>query len=619
MTYYRPFPCCLLFFSVLLCSLSVWLQAQVIPASLSVLKVASIVHDDVKDSSQIAVAPIDPKIGKLLHGDTAKFNYAGSDLLVIDLEQPTPTKSIAVAQSIVPISVVADTARSVGIGEADKGRELQDAKVVGSKSVLAEMILPDTATQLHDTPDRETTTTGESGVGATPTQPTKVSLSKNGILGKSVVIKSQITRPTKTSASSTSYEASPAADIIGKNKLIQRQVVQYQGNDESKAAIYKARLSALQTIVPMSYNDIVQSFIEMYVTEKRDQVSRMLPRTDLYFRTFEEALDRHGLPMELKYLPVMESALIPHAKSQMGASGLWQLPYTVAKDYGLDSNDFIDERRDPKLSSEAAAMHLKNLYRKYLNWHLAIAAYHCGDGEMNKAIQRAGGIRDYWELATFLPIETQAYVPLFIAATYVMSYYNEHDIAKYEAPYTYYATDTVRLKGTSSLSKIAQQIDMELNELQFLNPAIIHDQIPASVKGYPLMLPANKIGVFVVYLNNLKNQKEITLDRRSEKGISLPAGNMWQYPTDAFGNKTSSVTTGKGSRTTKSGTSNKSASTDVIIANYIIQKGDNMKRILQMFPGVWEKDILRVNKLKDNNFRPGMTLKIPQSNSKLGK
>ncbi|MBK8474052.1 MAG: transglycosylase SLT domain-containing protein [Sphingobacteriales bacterium] len=559
------------------------------------------------DSAKPTIPPIDPKIDKLLASDTAKFNYAGSDLLLIELAPSTPAAAKLREQttSTDTLLLVADTSLYEMVIALDKGM------LVGTKIAAQPIAAIDSSTAQ----DKAAQLSNISSSFAPPSG----TVGKIDNSGKQVVVKSIITRPANSTAQTPApnkvYEASPAADIIGKNKLIQRPIVQYEGDASSVAAISKARLSALQTIVPMTYNDIVQSFIDMYVKDKRDQVSRMLPRTDLYFRTFEEALDRHDLPMELKYLPVMESALIPHAKSQNGASGLWQLPYGIAKDYGLDSNDFIDERRDPKLSSESAAMHLKNLYRKYLNWHLVIAAYHCGDGEMNKAIQKAGGIRDYWELATFLPIETQAYVPLFIAATYVMSYYQEYDIPKYDAPYTYYATDTVRIKGKSSLREIAQQIDMALNELQYLNPAIIHDYIPASSKGYPLRLPANKIGVLVAYQNNLKNQKEIILDRTREKQITLPSGNMWHYKTDEFGNKQNNKQVPQSTPSTKSGQN--TTKTDLIIAHYVIQKGDNMKRILQMFPGVTARDILRVNNLKSDKFIRDMTLKIPQSNTKI--
>lgn len=563
------------------------------------------------DSAKPAIPPLDPKIDKLMTSDTAKFNYAGSDLLLIELATPTKpavAKLREQTKSADTLLLVADTSRYEMVIAPDKGT------LVGSKIAVQPLTSMDSSTA-QDKPAQ----LPHISSSFAPPSPPSGTVSKTDNSSKQVVVKSIITRPANTTAQTPApnkvYEASPAVDIIGKNKLIQRPLVQYEGDASSVAAISKARLSALQTLVPMTYNDIVQSFIDMYVKDKRDQVSRMLPRTDLYFRTFEEALDRHNLPMELKYLPVMESALIPHAKSQNGASGLWQLPYGIAKDYGLDSNDFIDERRDPKLSSEAAAMHLKNLYRKYLNWHLVIAAYHCGDGEMNKAIQKAGGIRDYWELATFLPIETQAYVPLFIAATYVMNYYQEHDIPKYDAPYTYYATDTVRIKGKSSLREIAQQIDMALNELQYLNPAIIHDYIPASSKGYPLMLPANKVGVLVAYQNNLKNQKEIILDRTREKQIALPSGNMWHYKTDEFGNKQNNKHAPQGTQAAT--TRQNAAKNDLIIAHYVIQKGDNMKRILQMFPGVTERDILRVNKLKSDKFMRGMTLKIPQSNTKV--
>lgn len=431
----------------------------------------------------------------------------------------------------------------------------------------------------------------------------------------------QVPRSTaKQSTDRNIHVIQDATNIIGMHKLVQPRVVSYPVRSASDEAMYMARLSALQTIVPMTYNNIVKYFIDMYVYEKRDQVNRMLTRSDLYMTLFEEALDRHGLPAELKYLPIIESALVPHAKAENGRSGLWQLSYTTAKEYGLESNNYIDERRDPRLSTEAAAMHLKNLYRRYLDWQIVIAAYNCGEAEVNKAIQKAGGVRNYWELATFLDIETQAYVPLFIAATYIMEYYNEHDFHKYEAPYTYYVTDTVFVKKALTLREIAKQVNMDVSELQFLNPAIVRDVIPLSVKGYPLTLPGSKAPVFVSYLNNLENRKEINLDRTKETSINLPRGSMWNQRPDNLGRMVGPPNLSKGERATAALNTTVVADDDKqniynrpIVAHYQIRRGDTMQRILQMFPGVSADDIRKINNIKGDNLINGMTLKIPSS------
>jgi LysM repeat protein len=593
----------------------------------TLLEAQGLVAEIAKDSAKNAATVLDPKIDKLLHSDTSKFNYTGSNLLLINTS-PNAAKNDDNAK------LDNKKAQLLKLMNEKNSHKANIAEPNNNKAAISPSTAPISPSNAPKSAVITAKNIADPAKNAKGKHKTRIALLNtidlmpsivstpihinNAMLAAAPVRYSSLLNK-KPAANVRNYEISPALDIIGKHKLVQRPVVQYESNNDP-AAIYSARLRALPTIIPMTYNEIVHGFIDMYVTQKRDQVSRMLPRTDRYFTVFEEALDRHGLPLELKYLPVMESALIPHAKSQQGASGLWQLPYGIAKDYGLNCNDFIDERRDPKLSSEAAVMHLKNLYRKYLNWHLVIAAYHCGDGEMNKAIQKANGIRDYWELATFLPIETQAYVPLFIAAAYTMNYYYEHNIAKFDAPYTYYSTDTVRIKTAVSLRNIAKEIDMEINELQFLNPAIIHDHIPASTKGYPLNLPANKVGALSAYLNNLKNQKEIILNRTKEKDIDLPKDNMWQQQTDIWGNVIGTTSHNSYSQinntvdvVNKPQSAAQDIPKDLIIAHYSIQKGDNMKRILQMFPGVTVRDIMRVNKMKDDKVKRGTTLKIPQA------
>lgn len=592
------------------------------------LKAQNLLTKSAKDSMQV-VNTTDINMEQLLHSDTAKFNYQGTEMLLIDMRQARTHSKDDKAK----LNKKNDS--TALLNHIDKPAAAQNNVNPNNKKLNIPTIskLKNSNTALSTPTKKENKQTNKlkhRSRAITPLEPIeRISVALDNTKHSFVVQKmTTIKMSQKKAANVMNYEASPALDIIGKNKIVQRPIVKYEkGTNDNSEAMYRARLAALQTIVPMTYNALVHDFIDMYVNQKRDQVGRMLPRTDRYFTTFEETLDRYGLPMELKYLPVMESALIPHAKSQTGASGLWQLPYSVAKDYGLSSNNFIDERRDPKLSTEVAVMYLKNLYRKYLNWHLVIAAYHCGNGEMDKAIQKAGGIRDYWELATFLPIETQAYVPLFIAATYTMNYYTDHHIEKFDAPYTYYSIDTIKIKKDASLQDIAKQIDMNIAELQYLNPAIIHDYIPASTKGYPLTLPVSKVGALSAYLNNLKNQKEIILDRTQEKNIELPAGNMWQYNTDVFGNRTSSsemrgVVAGEitanndNSYITKNPTNNpsnrhKTVNNEVIIAHYAIQKGDNMKQILQKFPGLTADDIIRVNNLKNGKLIRGSTLKIP--------
>ncbi len=304
------------------------------------------------------------------------------------------------------------------------------------------------------------------------------------------------------------YQTFEQEDIIKKHKILQGplETKVYPFSPEEVPTYtseeYRQRVMTLPTIIPMVYNDKVEHFIKMFVEERRGQVETMLSKTEMYFPVFEEALDRHGLPMELKYLPIIESALMPHARSESGAVGLWQLPYGTGRMYGLEANSYIDERRDPLLSTEVAVKHLDNLFQTYKDWYLVIAAYNCGEGTVNKAIKRAGGETDYWKIVQYLPEEAHAYVPLFIAAVYVMNHFPEHNLRKDASPYSLYVTDTVMVKKLLDLKDVAEFVSINLDELLFLNPAVVRNVIPASKNGYPLVLPLGKIQTFQIYLNN---------------------------------------------------------------------------------------------------------------------
>ncbi len=273
--------------------------------------------------------------------------------------------------------------------------------------------------------------------------------------------------------------------------------------------VYIQRLKQLPTIMEMSYNSIVKRYIEVYTVKKRKQVEYMLGVGKYYFPMFEQALDAAGLPEELKYLPVIESALNPTAFSRAGASGLWQFMYATGKIYGLQGNSLVDERRDPVKSTEAAVKFLKDLHNIYNDWMLVIAAYNCGPGNVNKAINRSGGKRDYWAIYNYLPKETRGYVPAFIAATYTMSYYGEHDFcpAVIEMPVS---CDTLVLTDRIHLIQIAEILDIDIAVLRSLNPQYRKDVIPGNGVAYTLCLPQK-------HINNFMNRKEEILTYKSEE------------------------------------------------------------------------------------------------------
>ncbi len=262
---------------------------------------------------------------------------------------------------------------------------------------------------------------------------------------------------------------------------------------------YQARLAKLDAVSPFDlvYNPHVKGFIEMYTMRKRESVSRMMGVAQLYYPMFEEVLDRYNIPLELKHLAVIESALIPYAKSHAGATGLWQFMYPTGKMYGLNVTSYIDQRCDPYKATVAAAEYLKSLYSMFGDWQMVLAAYNAGPGSISKAIRRSGGKRTYWEIRPFLPLETQGYVPAFIAANYVMTHGPEHNIYPALPRKTYFEVDTVVVKEQMSFEQISQALDITSEEILYFNPQYRKNIIPSG--GNSVCLPKNKIAMF---LNN---------------------------------------------------------------------------------------------------------------------
>lgn len=262
-------------------------------------------------------------------------------------------------------------------------------------------------------------------------------------------------------------------------------------------SVYVQRLQKTKQVVDLSFNPVVLGFIKMYTERKRDQVERMLGLSDFYFPIFEEVLDKHNLPLELKYLSIIESALDPRAVSHAGAVGLWQFMYGTAKMFNIEISSFVDERRDPVKSTEAAVIYLKKLFGIYQDWNLTIAAYNCGPGNVDKAIRRAGGKTNYWDIYAFLPRETRGYVPLFVAATYAMTYYKEHNLMP-RVPAMPTTVDTVMINKYLHFDQLSTVLGIEPEYVKSLNPMYRRNVIPATVeKQYPLVLPYSKVNEFI--------------------------------------------------------------------------------------------------------------------------
>lgn len=261
-------------------------------------------------------------------------------------------------------------------------------------------------------------------------------------------------------------------------------------NPEVSDSLLMERLAQIPSLIEMPFNEITKEFIERYASKLRKKISYSLAASNFYMPIFEEALDLYDLPIELKYLPIIESALNPSAVSRQGATGLWQFMLRTGQFYGLTVNSFIDERRDPVKATWAAAKLLKSLYGIYNDWNLVLAAFNCGPGNVNKAIKRADGKTDYWEIYSYLPRETQGYVPSFIATTYLMNYYCEHGICPMETQLPS-ESDTIMVNKDLHFKQIAGVCDISLEEIKTLNPQYKRDIIPGNSGSYPLRLPSN--------------------------------------------------------------------------------------------------------------------------------
>ena len=340
--------------------------------------------------------------------------------------------------------------------------------------------------------------------------------------------------------------------------------------------MYAKRLAALPTIVRMPYNNMVRSCIDRYTKNGRSQVSYLLGISELYFPIIEEEIDRIGVPRELKYLPIIESALNPKATSRMGAKGLWQFMFTTGKLYGLKANNYIDERFDPTKSTTAALLYLKDLYDMFQSWELAIAAYNCGPGNVKKAILRSGGSTDFWKIYPWLPRETRGYLPGFIAASYIMTYYEDHGISpmKPELPI---ATDTIHVNRNLHFAQIAEVCGVDIEEIRALNPQFLKDIVPGENETYVLRLTNNTTSKFV------ENEDSIY---RHNADKYFPAVNIEKMLKEAKENN------GAGN-----------------LIRHKIKNGETLGGIAIKY-GVSVKQIMKWNNLKNSNIRAGKYLKI---------
>lgn len=391
---------------------------------------------------------------------------------------------------------------------------------------------------------------------------------------------------------------------------------------------YQERLRRLPVVMEMPYNSVVQKFIDQYSGRLRRTVSYALGAGNFYIPIFEEALDYYGLPLELKYLPVIESALEPKAKSPAGAVGLWQFMLATGKRYDLKVNSLIDERQDPYKSSWAAARYLRDLYKIYRDWNLVIAAYNCGPTNVNKAIHRANGVRDYWTIYPYLPSETRGYVPAFIAANYIMNYYCEHNICpmKTKIPIT---TDTVTIMRDLHMQQVAELCNVDVEAIQALNPQYRTQLIPGSSGPMTLRLPTETLNTFIDLKDSVYNYRVDELltrrscvevdDRLDNRSVASKRRAARQQSASESSSSSRSSASKSSSRKSSRSSSSKSSSRssrssrkskkEKSSASATVRKGDTLIEIAHRNGTTVEK-LRKKNKIKGNMIKPGQKLKV---------
>jgi membrane-bound lytic murein transglycosylase D len=455
----------------------------------------------------------------------------------------------------------------------------------------------------------------------------------------------------------TSWTPQPSAseDIVNMVESSDSTPTVYDKPD----SFYIERLKKIPSVIGLTYSDLIRKCIQIYTVRKRDKCEEILALKEYYFPIMEEVLDKYGLPLELKYLSVIESALNPRAVSRAGATGLWQFMYGTGRLYKLNVNSLIDERRDPVAATNAAAHFLKDLYNVYGDWFLVIAAYNCGPGNVNKAIRRSGG-KNYWEVYNYLPRETRSYVPLYIAATYVMTYYKDHNLKPQSLDMLPYS-DTVIVRENIHFQQIADVLNIPIDQIRNLNPEYRRDIIPGKYFTSSLRLPAKYAIKFIDLKDSIVRYKSneffasdfkiiypsgkrgIISDGASTKGKKVyhkvtkgeTLANIaslygvqvsdLRYWNDISGN---SVRAGrklvvyeskKAAARSEVAASPKAASKEPEAKGdyvyYEVKTGDTLWKIASQYPGVSGDDLMKWNNISDEGkIKPGQTIKIRKIN-----
>lgn len=446
--------------------------------------------------------------------------------------------------------------------------------------------------------------------------------------------------------------------IIGDSACLNKYNYASDFIPEYTDSILEARLAVLDKATPLhlDYNRYVKAFISLYVDKRRDITARVLGLSELYYPLLEEKLDQFDIPIELKHLAVVESALNPSARSRVGATGLWQFMYNTGRIYGLEVDSYVDDRRDPYKSTIAACRYMRFLYGMYGDWNLVLAAYNSGPGNVNKAIRRSGGYHDYWKIRAYLPRETRSYVPAFIAVNYVMNYATEHNIYPRTPDYVYTQIDTIHVCKEATFDQISHFTNVSTAELSLLNPSLKRNIVPESPKCRAVYLPASAIGLFLANEDSLyQYNKEApqSVDgyvvedvvstytvRRGDvlgliaqrNGVGVSQLRMWNnirgnhiYPgqkleirktvktkeSEADNSKNETVAQSEAPKKSSGTVSDKKSVVDIY---HTIQTGDTLWDIANKYPGISVNDLKAANSnLNFRHLKPGQKIKIPRT------
>ncbi len=498
-------------------------------------------------------------------------------------------------------------------------------------------------------------TTLQSPLDSTSLDNPSISSQMNGILSKGTDGKFQLKdlEETRKSDSLWMKELSKSADWFT------AMYAEVQNLDENETLdidlptdTLKARLAKLNEKTPfnIAYNPSLESVIKSFLVRKRDLMERMLTASQFYFPLFEQELDNQDVPLEMKYLAIVESALNPRARSRVGAKGLWQFMYSTGRIYGLNVSSYVDERNDPILATKAATKYLSKLHDIFNDWDLALAAYNSGPGNVNKAIRRSGGYKNYWNIRRNLPRETAGYVPAFLATMYIFEYADEHGLKKVNVDRPYFETDTIIVKNTITFDQISKLVDISKEELEMLNPAYKLNIIP-KIKGkkYVLRLPVSKIGKFVnneeaIYayakkeLDSLEKPLPQLVETKNQIRYKVRSGDYLGKIAERYGVGVSQIKRWNGLRSnnlrigqrltifprkpyyanTTTKTTKPKVSTEAAAKAgkvHVVQSGDSLWTISRKYPGISVENLKEWNGISGNNLKPGTKLKLCECSS----